>query len=69
MGALASYADVARRVAAPRSVRAVASAVARNPVAWLIPCHRVLRQDGSLSGYAWGPSRKAAILLWESLRS
>jgi AraC family transcriptional regulator of adaptative response/methylated-DNA-[protein]-cysteine methyltransferase len=61
-GALLSYGEVARLVAAPRHVRAVASAIARNPVAWLIPCHRVLRAGGSLAGYAWGLDRKAALI-------
>ena len=46
----------------------IASAVARNPVAWVIPCHRVLRGDGDLAGYAWGLDRKAAIVGWEATR-
>ena len=68
-GALTTYADVAKFVAAPRAVRAVASAIARNPVAWVIPCHRVLRGDGDLAGYAWGIDRKAAILGFEATRA
>jgi AraC family transcriptional regulator of adaptative response/methylated-DNA-[protein]-cysteine methyltransferase len=67
-GGRTTYADVATLVAAPRAVRAVAGAVARNPVAWAIPCHRVLRGDGDLAGYAWGLDRKAAILGWEATR-
>jgi AraC family transcriptional regulator of adaptative response/methylated-DNA-[protein]-cysteine methyltransferase len=62
VGSLATYSDVARFVSAPRSVRAVASSVARNPVAFVIPCHRVLARDGDLAGYAWGLARKAALL-------
>ena len=61
-GSTASYAEVARRIGAPRSVRAVASACASNPVAVAIPCHRVLRSDGHLSGYRWGVARKRSLL-------
>lgn len=67
-GALTTYGTVARFVQAPRAVRAVASAVATNPIAWLIPCHRVLRQDGAWGGYAWGLDRKAALVGHEALR-
>jgi AraC family transcriptional regulator of adaptative response/methylated-DNA-[protein]-cysteine methyltransferase len=66
-GALLSYGDVARLVSAPGPVRAVASAIARNPIAWLIPCHRVLRARGDLAGYAWGLDRKAALVGREAL--
>jgi AraC family transcriptional regulator of adaptative response/methylated-DNA-[protein]-cysteine methyltransferase len=48
--------------------RAVGNAVGANPVAWLIPCHNVLRQDGGLGGYRWGPDRKRAMLAWQALR-
>jgi AraC family transcriptional regulator of adaptative response/methylated-DNA-[protein]-cysteine methyltransferase len=61
-GATASYADVARRIGAPRSVRAVGQAVGANPLAVAIPCHRVVRTDGALSGYRWGVERKRALL-------
>ncbi len=67
-GARTTYADLAAVVAAPRAVRAVANAVAANPVAWVVPCHRVLRSDGALAGYAWGLDRKAAMLGWEAAR-
>ena len=53
-GALASYDDVAAAIGAPRASRAVASAIAVNPVAVLIPCHRVIRQTGHFGGYTWG---------------
>jgi AraC family transcriptional regulator, regulatory protein of adaptative response / methylated-DNA-[protein]-cysteine methyltransferase len=61
-GATASYADIAQRIGSPRSSRAVAQACAANPLAVAIPCHRVVRKDGALSGYRWGTSRKRALL-------
>lgn len=65
-GATASYADIARRIGAPRAVRAVAAACAANPLAVAIPCHRVIRRDGALSGYRWGVERKRALLAREA---
>lgn len=64
-GETASYAEVARAIGAPRATRAVAGACAANPVAVAIPCHRVLRKDGALSGYRWGVARKKALLARE----
>jgi AraC family transcriptional regulator of adaptative response/methylated-DNA-[protein]-cysteine methyltransferase len=61
-GATASYAEIARRIGAPKAVRAVAGACAANPLAVAIPCHRVVRADGALSGYRWGIARKRALL-------
>ncbi|MGO4221309.1 methylated-DNA--[protein]-cysteine S-methyltransferase [Lysobacter sp. TAF61] len=61
-GATASYSDVAARIGAPASVRAVAAACAANTLAVAIPCHRVVRRDGALSGYRWGVARKRALL-------
>jgi len=67
-GATASYADVARTVGRPKAVRAVAAACAANRIAVAIPCHRVVRSDGGLSGYRWGAGLKKAILASESLQ-
>lgn len=61
-GQTTSYAELAARVGAPRAVRAVAQACGANPVAVAVPCHRVLRSDGDLSGYRWGVARKRALL-------
>lgn len=68
-GTTTTYADIARAVGQARAARAVGSAVGANPISWLIPCHRVLRGDGGLGGYAWGPSRKRVMLAWEGLKS
>lgn len=68
-GGVVSYEDLARHIHAPRAVRAVANAVAHNPVAWLIPCHRVIRKSGALGGYRWGETRKKALLAWEAVRT
>ncbi len=65
-GTTLSYTEVARRIGAPRAVRAVAQACAANPLAVAIPCHRVVRNDGGLSGYRWGVARKQALLDRES---
>ena len=62
MGSTASYTDIANRIGSPRSVRAVAQACAANPLAVVIPCHRVVRSDGVLSGYRWGIERKRMLL-------
>lgn len=64
-----SYSELARRVGNPKSVRAVANAVAANPVALLIPCHRVIRESGALSGYRWGSERKRALRVYERIKS
>jgi AraC family transcriptional regulator of adaptative response/methylated-DNA-[protein]-cysteine methyltransferase len=65
-GGTASYAEVAAAIGQPKAVRAVAQACAGNELAVAIPCHRVVRSDGSLSGYRWGPERKAELLRRES---
>lgn len=61
-GATATYTQIATRIGQPTAARAVARACAANPVAVLVPCHRVVRGDGSLSGYRWGVARKAELL-------
>ncbi len=65
---VASYAQVAAAVGRPHSARAVGQAVGANPVAFLIPCHRVIQQSGELGGYHWGITRKQAIHAWEQAR-
>lgn len=65
-GALVCYQDLADHIDAPKSVRAVASAIARNNIAYLIPCHRVIRQNGDFSQYRWGLTRKKALIAWEA---
>ena len=65
-GVRCSYADMARRIGRPSSVRAVASAIAANPLSIVVPCHRVLGADGRLAGYAGGGEAKQWLLAWES---
>jgi O-6-methylguanine DNA methyltransferase len=65
-GGLSSYLRLARAIGRPRAVRAVANAVAANPITYLIPCHRVIRSDGTLGGYRWGVECKRALLAWEA---
>lgn len=67
-GCAISYAQLARFAGVAGAARAVGNAVGANPVAWLIPCHNVLRQDGTLGGYRWGEDRKRAMRAWEELR-
>ncbi len=65
-GETRTYGQVAAAIGRPSAVRAVARACAANPVALLVPCHRVVRQDGDIGGYRWGIQRKAALLRLES---
>ncbi len=67
-GAVVSYSRIASALDRPRSSRAVGSAIAANPVAFLIPCHRVILSDGALGQYRWGQARKQAIQVWERAR-
>lgn len=66
MGQLATYGQVAQNIGKPNASRAVGTAIGSNPVAYLIPCHRVIQATGSFGGYAWGPTRKTAIIGWEA---
>jgi AraC family transcriptional regulator of adaptative response/methylated-DNA-[protein]-cysteine methyltransferase len=68
MGRSVSYSDIARHIGQPSASRAVGSAVGRNPISFVVPCHRVLRGDGSLGGYHWGLTRKRALIGWETGR-
>jgi AraC family transcriptional regulator of adaptative response/methylated-DNA-[protein]-cysteine methyltransferase len=65
-GQTTTYSDVARRIGRPSAARAVGAAVGRNPLSFVVPCHRVLGKSGSLTGYRWGLTRKRAILGWEA---
>jgi AraC family transcriptional regulator of adaptative response/methylated-DNA-[protein]-cysteine methyltransferase len=62
IGSVSSYSEIAKRIGAPKAVRAVARAIASNRLAVVVPCHRVLRRDGSISGYRWGVERKRSLL-------
>jgi AraC family transcriptional regulator of adaptative response/methylated-DNA-[protein]-cysteine methyltransferase len=65
-GHVTTYSEIAGAIGRPRAVRAVGTAVGRNPVSWLIPCHRALRKSGGLGGYHWGLPVKRAMLAWEA---
>jgi len=65
-GRAVSYGDIAAHIGTPNAHRAVGTAVGANPIAWLIPCHRVLRKGGQLGGYRWGTTRKRAMIGWEA---
>ena len=66
MGQLTTYGNVARQIQAPNSSRAVGTAIGDNPVAFLIPCHRIIQSTGVFGGYHWGSIRKTAIIGWEA---
>ncbi len=68
MGRAATYSDIARKVGHPTAARAVGAAVGKNPVCFVVPCHRVIGKSGDLTGYHWGLTRKRAILGWEAGR-
>ncbi|MEW9918234.1 methylated-DNA--[protein]-cysteine S-methyltransferase [Marimonas sp. MJW-29] len=68
-GHVTTYSDIANAIGSPRAVRAVGTAVGRNPVSWLIPCHRALRKSGALGGYHWGLPVKRAMLAFEAARA
>jgi AraC family transcriptional regulator of adaptative response/methylated-DNA-[protein]-cysteine methyltransferase len=66
MGRLTTYSDIAGKIAAPKAARAVGAAVGKNPVCFVVPCHRVVGKSGELTGYHWGLTRKRAMLGWEA---
>src|SRR5215216_2910526 len=66
MGRAVCYSDIANKILSPKASRAVGAAVGRNPVSFVVPCHRALGKDGSLTGYHWGVTRKQAMLGWEA---
>src|SRR5690606_36131829 len=68
MGQLATYGDIAAQVGKPNASRAVGTAIGSNPIAFLIPCHRVIQSSGNTGGYMWGTIRKTAIIAWESAK-
>ncbi|MEG4576514.1 methylated-DNA--[protein]-cysteine S-methyltransferase [Microcoleus sp. N3A4] len=68
-GAIATYQSIAQMVARPTAARAVGNAIGKNPIGYLIPCHRVIRESGEVGGYAWGVERKTVMLGWEASRT
>jgi len=69
MGSLKSYLDIAHQIGDSKASRAVGTAIGNNPIAYIIPCHRVITSSGNLGGYHWGIDRKSAIIGWESART
>lgn len=69
MGKLSSYGKIAEQIGNPNASRAIGTAVGSNPVAYLIPCHRVIQSSGDIGGYMWGNTRKTAIIGWEGAKS
>ena len=69
MGQLSTYGNIAKKINNPNASRAVGTAIGSNPVAFLIPCHRVIQSTGTFGGYMWGPIRKTAIIGWEAAKT
>lgn len=69
MGQLSTYGNIAQEINNPNASRAVGTAIGSNPVAFLIPCHRVIQSSGIIGGYMWGPTRKTAIIGWEAAKT
>lgn len=69
MGGLTTYGSIAEKINSPNASRAVGTAIGSNPVAFLIPCHRVIRSSGTFGGYMWGNTRKTAIIGWEGAKT
>jgi len=68
MGRATTYSDIARKLERPKAARAVGAAVGKNPISFVVPCHRVVGKSGALTGYHWGLTRKRAMLGWEAAR-
>jgi AraC family transcriptional regulator of adaptative response/methylated-DNA-[protein]-cysteine methyltransferase len=68
VGKATTYGDIASSVGSPKAARAVGAAVGKNPMSFVVPCHRVIGKSGALTGYHWGLTRKKAILGWEAGR-
>lgn len=69
LGETSSYGDLAQAIGKPKAARAIGGAVGKNPVSFVVPCHRILTSDGSIGGYYWGPEMKQAMLNWEATRA
>jgi AraC family transcriptional regulator of adaptative response/methylated-DNA-[protein]-cysteine methyltransferase len=69
MGRVTTYSDIARKVCSEKASRAVGAAVGKNPICFVVPCHRVIGKSGKLTGYHWGITRKCAMLGWEAGRT
>jgi len=68
-GALSTYGDIAKKIGNPKAARAVGTAIGANPIAFLIPCHRVIQSNGKFGGYMWGAEKKMAIIGWEASKT
>jgi AraC family transcriptional regulator of adaptative response/methylated-DNA-[protein]-cysteine methyltransferase len=66
MGKATTYSDIANTIGKPKAPRAVGAAVGKNPISFVVPCHRVIGKSGELTGYHWGLTRKRAMLGWEA---
>jgi AraC family transcriptional regulator of adaptative response/methylated-DNA-[protein]-cysteine methyltransferase len=66
MGKCSTYSDIANKIGRPKASRAVGAAVGKNPMSFVVPCHRVLGRSGDITGYHWGLTRKRAMLGWEA---
>ncbi len=66
MGKCSTYSDIASKIGKPKAARAVGAAVGKNPMSFVVPCHRVLGRSGDITGYHWGLTRKRAMLGWEA---
>lgn len=69
MGQLSTYGNIAKQIGSPKASRAVGTAIGSNPIAFLIPCHRVIQSSGNVGGYMWGSTRKTAIIGWENAKT